>query len=116
MERITRYKRKYVHLSHAWYAPSCLPGREFADEVLLGLYDEEGGTAGELAVRWYALGNRMATRLEIFDDAWGLMPQLQDLVDQLAKVGGSTLSPKEFCRMLTFCGFEDATPKEAPIP
>ncbi len=110
-------KRRFTHLSRAWYSQSALRDREFRDEVMFGLYHSDGSCEGELAVRWYPLGNQNAARLEAFDDSWSTLAQLQDVVAAMAALphqSRSRITPERFCQLLQACGFEDTTPTQAP--
>lgn len=111
-------KRRFTHLSRAWYGQAALRDREFRDEVMFGLFFDDGATAGEIAVRWYdfpAPGGQ-AARLEAFDDSWRVLGQLQDVVAAMAALphqSHSCISPERFCQLLEACGFEDVTPTQA---
>lgn len=50
---------------------------------MVGLYHPQGGTSGEFAFRWHLVGV-MTPRLEVFSDAWPVMPQFRDVLDGLA--------------------------------
>ena len=43
------------------------------DEIMLGVECIEGGCLGEMAVRWFMLGNEPVPRLDVFDEAWPLL-------------------------------------------
>lgn len=108
-------KRRFYHLSRAWYK-DVLENQEYIDEVTFGLYCEQGGTTGEMAVRWYELiSNELSPRLECFSDAWYVLSQFKDIIDAMAEFDDrktKAISPEEFCRLLIKCGFEDLTPTE----
>lgn len=105
-------KRGFYHLSKAWYNKVALEKAKYKDEVLFGIYCDEGGTDGEMSVRWYDLANKSTPKLECFDDAWLVLSQLKDVIDEMAKVDSQDINPEEFCRLLLRCGFEDLTPTE----
>ena len=112
-------KRQFIHLSRAWYGVSALQERDFRDEVMFSLLFEDGSTEGEIAIRWYdfpAPGGQ-AARLEAFDDSWETLGKFQDVIARMAALPlqkRSCISPEQFCRLLEACGFEDATPAQAP--
>jgi len=109
------FTKSFVHVARAWYAKPNLEGRDFVDEITFGLYDDQGGTQGEIAVRWYTLaGERPAPRLEAFDDSWRVLAALPDVLAALAVQNDRSISPEGFCRLLLGCGFEDRTPEEGP--
>jgi len=104
-------RRGYHHWTEAWYA-AYNPPRECADEVLFGVYPESGGTSGELAMRWYVHGSQPVARLECFHDAFAVLAQHHDLLDELAQRGNVT--PAEFMAMLQQHGFVDLTARQEP--
>lgn len=98
----------YAHLEHA----------DYVDEVMFGFYPPDGGTSGEMGMRWhdlsraYILGDKhIVPRLEVFCDAWHALAQFKDVIDALAEVDDQDITPKEFCQILDRCGFVDATPR-----
>lgn len=105
-------KRAFYILSQSWYANVCLPSTDgYVDEVMFGLYDGTC-TKGEMAMRWYRLGGTLTPRLEIFDDAWGVIPM--DVITALAEYDNRAITPEEFASILTDMGFEDVTVRENP--
>jgi hypothetical protein len=113
--------RQYTHLEEAWYAKSSLEGRDFVDEVMFGFYSPDGGTSGEMGMRWINLGTKwrrghevphFAPQLQCFSDAWSALAQFKDVIDALAEVDGEDITPGQFCEILDRCGFIDATPRD----
>ena len=45
----------FIQLSRAWYGQAHLQDNEYADDVMFGYYDSEGGSHGEISMRWYSL-------------------------------------------------------------
>lgn len=73
--------RGFIHSSRAWYRESLSGG----PVIMLGLYHPNGGTSGEFAFRWHELSARgRSPRLEVFDDAWRVLPQFDDVLQALA--------------------------------
>ncbi len=107
-------KRGFYHVSKAWYADSALKGREYTDEVIFGLYCDQGGTTGEMGVRWGDLENKNTPKLHCFDDAWAVLAGFKDVIDEMGKVDDQNIKPEEFCVILLKCGFEDLTPVKQP--
>lgn len=101
--------RGFSHVGRAWYA-SQLATERHIDEVMFGLYCPDGGTSGEMAMRWYDLGRDKAPRLEAFDDAWSALAQFPDLIAALGEIDGRNITPEDFCRLLIRLGFRDDTP------
>ena len=111
--------KQYIHLSRAWYAESNLKGRDMVDEVMFGFYRPEGGTSGEMGMRWMNLGEKWemgkkiihaAPQLQCFNDAWHALYQFQDVLAALAELDDIDITPEQFCQLLDQCGFVDATP------
>ena len=66
--------RGFHILSQAWYADANLRGKfpaKFLDDVTFGMFDEDndGGTTGEMSLKWYELGGKVVPKLECFSDA-----------------------------------------------
>lgn len=105
----------FTHLSRAWYGKANLPGRNYEDEVIFGFYAPEGGTSGEMGMRWVALTPPTATpQLQVFCDGWSALGHFKDVIDRLAEVDSQDITPSQFCQILTECGFTDQTPEEDP--
>ncbi len=114
--------RQYIHVAEAWYAESSLSNKEhIVDEVMFGFYSPDGGTSGEMGMRWINLGEKWegakkiahtAPRLECFNDAWHALYQFQDVLYALAELDDVDITPEQFCQMLDACGFIDDTPRK----
>jgi hypothetical protein len=106
--------KQYIHLVEAWYAKTSLENAEYIDEVMFGFYSPDGGTSGEIGVRWYRLGNggRPVPCLECYDDAWHALAQLKDVIDAMAEFDDRDITPSSFCLLLDQCGFVDNTARE----
>lgn len=107
--------RGFYHLNEAWYSNACKDVGT-SDEVMIGFYGENGdaGTSGEFAVRWSPLGKEIVPRLEVFDDAWGVLAQWKDLLDAMGEEDSKNIPPAAFCQMLIELGFKDLTPRVNP--
>ena len=70
--------RGFHHSSRAWCR--AVIGEP---EIMVGLYHPKGGTSGEFAFRWHLVGV-MTPRLEVFSDAWRVLPQFNDVLEALA--------------------------------
>ncbi len=111
--------KQYVLLSEAWYASTSLNNDDRVDEVMFGFYCPDGGTSGEMGMRWHDLsrsyipGDKCITpRLEVFSDAWHALAQFKDVIDAMAEVDDVDITPKQFCEILDRCGFVDVTPRQ----
>jgi hypothetical protein len=106
--------RSYIHTSAAWYGGANVLRDGVEDEVMIGMYDPDGGTTGEFAVRWYKLSGKLTPKLEAYDDAWSALLQFQDVLAMMAELDGEDPSPAEFCRILEDAGVKDTTERESP--
>ncbi len=106
--------RGFYHLSEAWYGPANLQHCSSIDEVNFGMYYPEGGTAGEMSVRWKELGKKSVPQLQVFDDAWETLASFSDLLPMLAEVNDENITPVQFCEILKRAGFTDLTPRANP--
>ncbi len=104
---------QYILLSEAQYAKTSLDGVGYTDEVGISVVSSEGRTLGEFTIRWYGLlDNKVAPKLEVYDDAWKLLPELKPLFDYLASVNNENIEPADLCYGLKALGYKDATPRE----
>ena len=106
--------RGFMQLSKAWYADANLRGANYRDEVMFGFYYEDGGTSGEMGVRWVDIGSEkhLTPILRVYDDAWDALNECKDVIEKMAEVDGDDISPEQFCDILLSCGFKDLTPLE----
>jgi len=85
----------------------------FADEIIFGIQSKLGGTACELAIRWYELRGELSPRFELFIDsippmeAQSLLRIIQSALDY-----GKKLTPEDFCKCLMWLGFKDMSDKK----
>ena len=108
--------RGFHHLSKAWYGPANLKNSEVIDEITLGLYHPDGGTSGEMSIRWSDLGGKSVPRLVVFNDAWSALAQFKDVIKTLAAWDSDDTTPSEVAAVLTECGFTDLTAVDSPYP
>jgi hypothetical protein len=99
-------KRGFHWHDKAWYAQY---GANRGPEIGLGLYDDEGGTSGEMTIRWHA---GIGARLEAFSDSWETLATFGDLLQALANLNDP--SQEEIVEVLKACGFEDMTHYNKP--
>lgn len=109
--------RSFIATHEAWYAkhnPRSTRGE--VAEVMFGLYPEDGGTSGEMALRWYPLTPNAPPnpRLEVFDDAWAVLATMPDVLAWLAEHDSKDPSPADFMDALRSMGFRDHTQREDP--
>ena len=104
-------ERAFIWSSRAWYAQSVING----DEVMFGMYARDGGTSGEMGMRWIELGNKKVPRLEVFDDAWDVLAMFTDLIQVLGEHDNKNITPQEFVDILKSCNFSDFTEYERGV-
>lgn len=102
-------ERGFHWSSKAWYAKAA----ECENRISVGMYAKEGGTTGELQVRWYEQGRNMVPSIEIFDDAWPLFSEFADLFKMLSNADES-MTEQHFVDMLLAHGFKDMTAYKSP--
>jgi hypothetical protein len=109
-------ERQYIHTTGAWYGPILCQEAEWEDEIIFGCWMPDGGTAGEVHLRWYRLeaDQPPAPRLELFDDAWGMLATWPDVWAALAALRTLRISPDACCALLEQLGFVDQTPRQGP--
>ena len=91
---------------------------EGVNEILLGLQCREGGTLGELAVRWYILGGKPALRLEVFDEAWPVTqtPTFAAFIEELTQMSRRHApTPDEVSALLIAHGFTDQSDRPLSV-
>jgi hypothetical protein len=106
--------RGFYHLSEAWYGPSNLVNSKYTDEVNFGFFCPDGGTSGEMAMRWQELGGKDVPELTCFSDAWNTLASFPDLIAAMGELDDTDPTPKQFCALLMQLGFKDLTPRENP--
>lgn len=106
-------RRTFIHFNRAWYAEANQP-TPWADEVHVGIERADGSGSG-FSIAWYPLSrNLVVPKLEVFNDAWAVLAEAEDLVRALGDLDDQSPGPEIICAMLEQLGFEDATPEERP--
>jgi hypothetical protein len=102
----------FIQLNKAWYGNVNLKGMDYIDEVSFGFYHPDGGTSGEMSMKWYQFGGdkKPSAKLCVFYDAFDSLYQFKDVIDELRNYDNIPISPEEFCDVLLKCGFVDRTP------
>ena len=108
--------RGFHHTGSAWYGASALVEKDVVDEVMIGMYDVEGGggTSGEFSVVWEKLGAEVVPRLKAYDDSWSALANFADLMSKMAGMDSKNIGSKAFCEMLKECGIKDLTSYKSP--
>jgi len=107
-------KRGYIRSDRAWYSGSTWKVRDDGEEIMFGMYAEEGGTSGEMAMRWRYVGGEWIPRLEAYNGSWDALFSFADLLESMAKADDFYLTPDQFAALLEAHGFEDITKYEDP--
>ncbi|GHV78602.1 hypothetical protein AGMMS49944_03930 [Spirochaetia bacterium] len=98
--------RGFYQSHKAWYAESNgikLP------EIMFGIYWKNDGTEGEMAMRWIDLCNETVPQLEVYRDAWKVLNDFKDVLDDLAAVNDINITDDQFVEILKKRGFRDLT-------
>ncbi len=117
--------RGFIRAAQAWYFESVARMMEpdITEEISFGLYASEGGTSGEMMMRWHKLGETIYPRLECYSDAWDALSTFADILPKLAAFDSDRnvfsessprMTPDQFCELLLGAGFEDMTKRERP--
>ncbi len=98
-------RRGFVWSSRAWYveAANC------KHEISFGMYVKDGGTTGDMRMKWHQVGGTWVPRLECFDDAWDALSTFGDLLQEMAMIDNTNSTEEQFVEILKRCGFEDMT-------
>ena len=108
-------RRQFSHLSRAWYGAANLARtRDVIDEIMVGMYHEDGGTTGEFAIRWTELSGKHVPMLVVYDDAWDALLEFRDVLEGLKQIDGQNATPEAIGELLKACGVEEATEEESP--
>lgn len=112
MNEKEKMERGYYVVNEEWTASYL--NREI-NEIMFGMYCPEGGTGGEMAMRWHVFGENSVPCLEAFDDSWHVLASFSDVTAELGKVDNQNISQKQFCELLNKLGFKDMTQREKTI-
>lgn len=104
-------KRMFIWSSRAWYAKAMGDKHQ---EIMFGMYHPEGGTSGEMGMRWKELSGRQVPQLQVFDDAWSALALFTDVIEKLGEEDGENITPEQFIEILLSCGFVDDTDYKSP--
>jgi len=103
-------KRGFHWTTKAWYAEA----NGNPNEISFGNYADEGGTSGEMTMKWIKLGGKLTPQLRSFDYSWAALSSFGDLINELGKHDSDGISQERFVDILTECGFKDLTSYESP--
>ena len=102
--------RGFHHFNEAYYAKNVRLPEGVSDEIMVGLYDTDGGTTGEFAIRWVNVSGREVPQLQAFSDSWKALGEFKDLLTVMENIEGY-VTPEKFCKLLVSLGVVDLTDK-----
>ncbi len=105
--------RAFHWSTRAWYASVC-HRPDVVESIMFGHYNPEGGTTGEMEMRWENLGGNACPRLCVFDDAWAVLATFPDLIARLGELDNQRITAEAFVALLLSLGFKDLTAYETP--
>ena len=73
------------------------------EQIYIGLYHIDGGTAGELCIQW---GNH-SPLLHVYQADWKALYSMQDVLNLLAELDGKEITPEKFIKKLKALGFRE---------
>lgn len=100
--------RGFYHSGGAWHWPTSRLLDE-VDRVYFGFYAPDGGTSGEMSMRWIELNQKPTPQLCVFDDSWHSLGGMPDVIAALAETDEHSMTPLVFCELLRSLGFVDLT-------
>ena len=106
--------KAFVHSTEAWYYDAIAQDLDWVDEVVVGMFADDGCTSGEFIFRWERLAGSIVVRLYAFNDAWSALRNCSDLIDWMAEVDELNPCPEEFCAALKEMGYKDITARVNP--
>ena len=56
----------FFHAAESWHSKATLPYQDVVDDVMIGMYDTEGGCEYEFKIAWTVLGSQKVPRLEVY--------------------------------------------------
>lgn len=78
------------------------------DVVIFGNFDSEGnGCEYEAKMKWVVIESKTSPRLCIFHDAFIILDEHKELIDEIKKLHRKYFSPDDFCRLLLRLGYKD---------
>ncbi len=101
--------RGYHRMSKAFYARA-----DEEVEILFGIYWTDGGTSGEMLMRWRILSTGVCAQLQSFCDSWEVLAGMPDLIEALGKLKNENITEPEFSKLLDTLGFKDLTSYKHP--
>lgn len=105
--------RTFLYSQEAWYARIPSDAHLYQEaEVMIHVDTPE--VSGEFAVRWRQVGDEVFPRLEMYDDAWAVLPHVSDLLQEMAKLNDQNIAPQAFCSLLKTLGMKDVTERLVP--
>lgn len=100
--------RGFHHFNEAHYSKNVQLYDGASDEIMVGLYDTDGGTTGEFAIIWVNVSGRELPQLQAFSDSWKALGEFKDLLTAM-ETAEEYITPEKFCKLLVSLGVVDLT-------
>jgi len=97
----------FTHFSKAWYAQSVVLEKNVVDVINIS-----DGKGGDISIKWVDLGRKIAPRLDVFDDAWGILFSQPELLEALSNFDSRSPSAERVKEQLVNLGYKDITPTQ----
>lgn len=104
MEKSTKMFKGYYRCSKTQYADKNEP-----ISIMIGMYHPEGGGQGEFKIVWEELGKDIVPRLKAYDDSWGILASMKDLLKGMTEADDKNITEVNFCLLLDSLGYRDIT-------
>ena len=116
MDQNSELQRGFFNLRESWYSRPVMFDKNITDELVLGLYYENGG-GYEMSIVWKDIGmGRSVAQLRAFDDSWKVLASFGDLIAKLAEYDNANINVQEMMEVLKSLGFVDKTNRVNPNP
>ncbi|MCO5237921.1 MAG: hypothetical protein M9904_14500 [Chitinophagaceae bacterium] len=99
--------RGYYRLSKAYFATETDVERS---TLMVGVYYDDGSTAGEVSVEWETTRGQKVPVLTAYDDSWKTLSRFGDLIKEMAEWNNKNITEEQFTQLLNKKGFTDLTP------
>jgi hypothetical protein len=104
----------FIHAAESWHAKTTLPYGRVVDDVMIGLYDTNGGCEYEFKIAWERLCNSNTPKIEVYGEAWqGMMINHKDLLEFL-HMSDNSLTPDQLIEFLKAKDYVDLTERVGP--
>jgi hypothetical protein len=95
--------------SDSWYGKDDDLIEGSTDHLNIGFYVSDGTTDGEFSIHWEKLDGDIVPRLKAYDDGWGSLVNMPELLKYMESVNDQNTQISEFVDNLLKLGFKDLT-------